>query len=279
MALVRRRLHRRCSVRDLQKAIPHLPRNTAAAYLRRVQRILRWRRRRALRRLRWQVPGAVWAIDGTWLDQPVEGVGRRALVVVEVHGRQALCVQSVPGERSGVTVACLERLVAEHGAPLVLKADNGRAFTSKAVSKLCAQHGITLLHSPVRRPSYNGACEVGGRWAKVRALAAARARGAVGSLCQSDLDQAVHRKGPIERVDAETRERFLGVLDEQRRLVAEEELQRRVAEQQGLANQGAHRHHAAASLERVAVRRALELCHILKIEGRAYRRSFRARSV
>ncbi len=50
-------------------------------------------RRRPRRRLRWLESGAVWAIDGTWLIQAVEGEGRRALVLVEVHGRQTLCVQ------------------------------------------------------------------------------------------------------------------------------------------------------------------------------------------
>lgn len=44
---------------------------------------------------------------------------------------------------------------------------------------------------------------------------------------------------------------------------------------QGVANRCGPRHHAPALAERVAVRRAVELCDILKIEGRQYPRSFR----
>lgn len=55
---------------------------------------------------------------------------------------------------------------------------------------LCVRHGITLVHSPVRRPRYNGTCEVSGRWANLCATAAARARGAE-AMTSVDLAAAV----------------------------------------------------------------------------------------
>src|SRR5690606_39436435 len=55
------------------------------------------RRRRRLCRLQWHEPGAVWAIDGTWLPWPVEGAGRQALVIVDLGARAVLACRSIPG--------------------------------------------------------------------------------------------------------------------------------------------------------------------------------------
>lgn len=251
-------------IRALRAQIPGLPRNATLAYVRRLRRIRAKRRRRVLRRLQWAVAGAVWAIDGTWLDTPVEGGGRRALVVVELASRRVLALDAVPGERAKDTVRCLTALIAAHGAPLVLKLDNGSAFVSRQVAQCCEAHGITLLHSPVRRPSYNGTCEVSGRWAKARAAAAAAARGGVGArLTQADLDQAVTFVGPMPRIDDDTRGRFRAAVAHELAAVREE---------RGLAQEAELKDHVRRSLTRVATRRALELCHILVIEGREYRR-------
>jgi hypothetical protein len=251
------------SVRALFAAVPGLPRNSTLAYLRRLRRIRRKRRRRFMRRLRWLVRGAVWAIDGTWLDAPVDGSGRRALVVVELESKDVLALRAVPGERAGATVACINDLVAAHGAPLVLKLDNGSAFTSKALADCCESHGIELLHSPVRRPSYNGSCEVSGRWAKVRAAAAAAARGATSTLTQADLDEAVTFTDVMPPIDDSFRATF--------RAAVAHELQV-AADAAGLALDDSLRQHQRRSLRRVAVQQALQQCHILTIEGRAYPR-------
>ncbi len=118
--------------------------------------------------------------DGAWLDQTVAGVGRRALVVAGLHGRQVLALRAASGERAVAAEQILASLIAEHGAPLVLKLDNGSAFTAMRFARFCRAHGITLLHSPVRRPRLNGTCEVSGRWAKHRAQAAEACAGRQG---------------------------------------------------------------------------------------------------
>jgi transposase InsO family protein len=251
----------------LRQAIAELPRNTTAAYVRRLRRVHRCRLRRRWRTLHWRVPGTVWAIDGTWFDQPVLPLGRRALIVVELESRQTLCVESVSGERATAVVACLERLIAMHGAPLVLKADNGSAFVSERVAELCARHGITLMHSPIRRPRWNGTCEVSGRWAKHRAHAAAGLRGSPDQLCQADLDCAVTFTGAMPRIDDALRLHFRAVVAQQLAAVVAE---------RGLVMHDRTHDHVHRSLARVAVQRALQLCHILTIEGREYRRSFPA---
>jgi len=119
----------------------------------------------------------VWAVDGTWLDRPVEGRGRRALVVVERHRRKTLALQCVSGKRAVEAERVLATLVEQHGAPWVLELGNGSAFISQGVAAFCHRHGITLMHSPIRRPRWNGTCEVRGRWAKHRARLAAVGRG------------------------------------------------------------------------------------------------------
>lgn len=244
----------------LRRLIPGLPKNAAAAYIRRAKAVLaRWRRR-AWSRVHWHVPGAVWAIDGTWLDCPIPGRGRRALIVVELHSRRVLALESVPGERASAVRTLLQRLVERHGAPLVLKADNGSAFIARSVADFCGTLDITLMHSPVRRPRWNGTCEVSGRWAKRRAQQAAQRRGST-SLCQEDLDAAVTLVEPLPVVDDALRSRFRSSHREQLALLVAE---------RGLANATPLADHLARSLGRVAAQRALQLCHILSIEGRAY---------
>ena len=260
----------RMAVRELRRHIPGLPRNSALAYVRRWRRVRRKRRRRRLQRLGRSVHGAVWAIDGTWFAVPVESLGRRALVVVELHTKGVLALRAVPGEKVREVVSCLRDLVAQHGAPLVLKLDNGPGFIAHELACFCREHGITLLFSPARRPSYNGTCEVSVRWSKARAFAAAAARGEPGRLLRADLESAVTYQGMMPRIDLEQRERFLAAVNAQRRCVAAE---------WGLARDGELAEDTRRSLERVAVQRALEICHILTIEGRAFRWSLQARKV
>lgn len=255
------RKHPSWGLPSLRRHIPGLPKNSTAAFIHRVKRVRGCRRRRNWCVLQWLMPGAAWAIDGTLFDQPVGENGRRALVVVEMHSKKTLCVDSVPGERASAVIACLQRLIAKHGAPLVLKADNGSAFIAKCLARVCRHHGITLMHSPVRRPRWNGSCEVSGRWAKRRAVAAASLRGSPGVLCQADLDRAVTFTGTLPHIDDALRQRFLIVVEQQLAIVAAEK---------GVALHANTRDHVRRSLERVAARRALQLCHILTIEGRAY---------
>jgi hypothetical protein len=236
------RKHPHWGVGRLRGAVCGLPRNTTAAYLRRLRRVRACRRRRMWRTLEWTMSGAVWAIDGTWLDLPVTPCGRRALVVVELHSRQTLCLESVPGERAASVVACLEGLFEQHGAP---------------------------LDSPVRRPRYNGTCEVSGRWAKHRALAAASQRGPPERLCQEDLDHAITFTGTMPRIDDALRQSFLATVDQE---------QASVAREQGLVIDDHTPDDVRRSLTRVAVQRALLSCHMLTIRGREYPRCLPAQA-
>jgi hypothetical protein len=136
-----------------------------------------------------------------------------------------------------------------------------QTFVAKSLARFCRRRGIVLMHSPVRRPRWNGTCEVSGRWAKRGAAAAAAARGSV-SLTQADLDAAVGITAPLPPVPADLRERFAEHLRQE---------MARVRCEQGLASGAVVSDAQLRSLTRVAARRALQLCHILKIEGRVYR--------
>lgn len=262
---VLRERHPAWTLRQLREVIPGLPRNSAAAYLRRLDRIEARQQRRQWDQVTWRVPGAVWAIDGTWLDRPVPPLGRRALVVVEMHSRKTLCLRSVTGECASEVERVLGALFARHGAPLVLKLDNGSGFIARRLRDFCRWRGVTLLHSPVRRPRWNGCCEASVRWAKARAEAAWRQRGARGDHVPADLDAATSFVGPMQPVDDELRRRFRDTVAEQLAIAAAE---------RGLVIARVSQDHVRRSIGRVAVRRALQLCHILSIEGRRYHQWF-----
>ena len=55
----------------------------------------------------------------------------------------------------------LETLFVVHGAPLVLKCDNGSAFIDGNFRQQVRAFGVKILFSPPRTPSYNGAIEAG----------------------------------------------------------------------------------------------------------------------
>jgi len=261
-AIARLRRRRR-SVCSLLRMFPRMGRNATAELVARYRRV-RWRRqRRNLCRLEWLLPHSAWAIDGTWLSLPVRGSGRRALLVVDLQAHAAISFESVPGESAPATIACLERLIARHGAPLVLKLDNGSAFISAELRTFCERHQIELLHSPVRRPSFNGTVEVSARWSKVRAVRAACAAGRAHELRAEDLAAACQYVDDGERIDPEVRARFRAAVRRQLQVACDE---------RGLAGTDRLRHTERASLERVAVQRALQECHILMIRGRDYRR-------
>ena len=98
-------------------------------------------------------------------------------------------------------------------------------------------------------------------------MAAAHRRDADGELTQADLDAAVTCTGSLPRVDDRLRARFRRTYAEQLAVACQE---------RGLVLDAHTKDHVRRSLGRVAARRALQLCHILKIEGRGYRQCFPA---
>jgi hypothetical protein len=124
----------------------------------------------------WHVPGVVWSLDDTELAR----VNGRPLCLHQVQDL-ASRYKFLPwvGERIlGETVAeRLEQLFRQHGAPLVLKRDNGGNLNQHAVDVVLARYWVVPLNSPRQYPPYNGGMERAIREVKAPLRAQLRANG------------------------------------------------------------------------------------------------------
>jgi transposase InsO family protein len=111
--------------------------------------------------LHWQRPGAVWAMDHSQPPRPIDGYYKEVFAVRDLASGMQLAWTPVADASADEAWPILETLVLQHGAPLVLKSDNGSAFISKCFSAWLDRWQIVPLFSPVRMPRYNGACEAG----------------------------------------------------------------------------------------------------------------------
>jgi hypothetical protein len=121
---------------------------------------------------------------------PIEGVFARVLVVRDLAGGYQLANEAAVCESAVHVAGVLERLFAEHGAPLVLKSDNGGALVGGAVPDVLARWGVTPLRSPPYTPRFNGACEAGVGSVKRGAEWSARLRVQPGEWTLDDLEAA-----------------------------------------------------------------------------------------
>ena len=87
-------------------------------------------------RLRAERPNQVWALDFQH-DQTADGRVIRLLNVVDEFTREALEMLVERSIDADKTVATLERLVAERGAPEHLRMDNGSELTAHALQDWC----------------------------------------------------------------------------------------------------------------------------------------------
>ena len=109
----------------------------------------------------WHGAGRAWALDHTEPPTPIDGRYRYVLTVRDLASGCTLAAHAVASPDAASTIDVLRVLIAQHGAPLLLKADNGPAFVAQDFRAFLTTHGVTLLYSPAYTPSYNGACEAG----------------------------------------------------------------------------------------------------------------------
>ena len=121
----------------------------------------RWRAEhmRALHVLHWQRPGTVWAMDFAEAPCAIDGLDGYLLAVRDLASGQQLRWQPVAAPTAEVVLAELSLLFALHGAPWVLKTDNGSAFLAEALRWWLHRAGVFQLFSPPRTPAYNGSIE------------------------------------------------------------------------------------------------------------------------
>jgi transposase InsO family protein len=110
-------------------------------------------KRAHLKRITWRVPGLTWAMDGT-------RIGRAELQQVQDLASRYKFEPFLAGSLTGEQVAeHLERIIAAHGPPLILKRDRGSNLQDDAVRAVLERHLIVPLDSPRQYPKYNGAIE------------------------------------------------------------------------------------------------------------------------
>jgi hypothetical protein len=274
-------------VRDLMTLVwPPAPRRALEDLKRRYRNAVHRRGGRLCAKLRWTRAGVVWALD--WTDPDggaVEGMYTKILFVRDLASGRVLKSLPCVRESGRVVARVLEELIACHGPPAVVKVDNGGSLSCRSVRLVLAHHGILLLLSPPACPGYNGACEAGIGSLKVRTEHVCAARGGErGGTC-ADVETArcwcnarVRENGLSADDVWSTRRAFSeGERDELwQRYRAELAIER---ERRGIAPQAILSRMEQASVDRVAISRAMEGKGLLQFRRRWIRPPIRGRKV
>jgi len=201
-----------------------------------------WRRRYQNKgfRLTWHVGGAVWAMDFSEAPYLIDGVCQYLFAVRDLASHYQIAWIPVPDLRAETVLPLLAQLFEEHGTPLVLKSDNGSAFIAELLTDFLAAEQVSQLFSPPRRPQYNGALERSNGVLKTYTGLHAIRDGHPFRWTSDDLEHARQlantisrpwgRHGPTpeetwqvrERITAEQRGEFAGLVQEQLPLAAED---------------------------------------------------------
>src|SRR4029077_15745790 len=124
-------LHQRgpgLSVATLPEQFPAMARNELTEILHCYRQVWRFQHRRAPHVLRWLRPGTVWAMDFAEPPRPIDGRFDYLLAVRDLASGRQLLWRPVEAENAEVVIRELTPLFMSHGAPWVLKTDNGSAF-------------------------------------------------------------------------------------------------------------------------------------------------------
>ena len=140
--------------------------------------------------LHWLRPGSVWAMDFSHPPLPIDGCFPAIFVVRDLASQQQLLWLPVTDETSGTAVEALHMLFVEHGAPLVLKCDNGPSFVAAATKQFLTDWSVVTLYSPPYAPWYNGSIERATRGLKQITAHLAEKAGRAGYWTCADLRQA-----------------------------------------------------------------------------------------
>jgi transposase InsO family protein len=189
----------RVGVPTLHVCFPSVCRAELEDLLKRYRVVWRHRNRIPLRALRWLVAGRVWAIDFTGPVAGLEDGARYVLAVRDLGSGRQLLWQAVKEATGEVVRQALAALFTRHGAPVVLKSDNGSCFTCGVVREVLAERGVLGLYSPAYWPRYNGAIEAGIGSLKTRTEDWAARAGHAGMWTADDLAGAQAEANTLSR--------------------------------------------------------------------------------
>jgi transposase InsO family protein len=161
----------------------------------------RWRAAHRVERceLEWLHPGNVWAMDFSHPPHLVDGWFRAIFNVVDLASHQQLLWLAVDREDTATVINALADLFEEHGAPLVLKCDNGPAFVARLTKSFLDEWSVFPLYSPPYCPRYNGGCERANRTLKELTEHLAESAGRAGFWTSDDLLEARQRANRLRR--------------------------------------------------------------------------------
>lgn len=114
---------------------------------------------RTRHKLRWLRPGTVWAMDFAEPPAPIDGEFHYLLAVRDLASGRQLLWRPVRADTAKVVMNELTTLFLSHGAPWVMKTDNGPAFIAGDLKGFLGRFQVHTLFSPIRTPSYNGSIE------------------------------------------------------------------------------------------------------------------------
>lgn len=102
-----------------------------------------------------QYPNHVWSYDFV-ADQTADGRTLRFLTIIDEHTRRSLWIECARHLTSVHVVRVLEQLVELHGAPGMIKSDNGPEFVAKQVQDWMKERSIGARYIEPGSPWQNG---------------------------------------------------------------------------------------------------------------------------
>jgi putative transposase len=102
-------------------------------------------------RLQAAYPGHIWAYDFVE-DALADGTPLRILTVMDEFTREGLALDVALTTSAERVIGVLTALVAQHGAPVNLRSDNGSEFVAIAVQSWLAQCGVQTLYIEPGKP-------------------------------------------------------------------------------------------------------------------------------
>jgi transposase InsO family protein len=182
----------------LRQQFPQLPRAELEELLGGYRQAWRQQHQQVVRVLHWQVPGRVWAVDfaepsllgAPWSLPPIDGRYPYLLAVRDLASGYQLVWLPVAETTAAQVQEVLARLFAVHGAPLVLKADNGGPFRAEDTKAFLEAAGVLALFSPPACPGYNGSIEASICSLKKRTQEQAQRRHSAGLWTGADVEAA-----------------------------------------------------------------------------------------
>jgi transposase InsO family protein len=148
-------------VPTLRDCFPHLARAELTDLLQRYRRVWRSRSYQLVHVLHWQRAGVTWAMDFAQPPNPIDDRFPYLLAVRDLASGQQLLWLPIAHATADEALLALAPLFVSHGAPLVLKTDNGSPFCADALLAYLRRFGVLPLFSPPYWPRYNGAIEAG----------------------------------------------------------------------------------------------------------------------